>query len=300
MKEAAGPRPARAIDQAAMVRAFDRAAVGYDRVAVLQRRAAEILLERLDALRAAPVRILDAGSGTGHGARLLARRYRRARILHLDLSLPMLQEARRQGPRWFSRHRYLCASMTAIPLAAGSVQLAFSNMALHWCIPPGPALAELHRVLDAEGLLLFSCCGPDTLRELRASWPGPPEQVPVHDFPDMHDVGDAVVQAGFSEPVLETDRFVLHYASVVEALRELRALGARNVLQGRRRGLGGRRRYAELRRRYERRRQADGRIPATFELVFGHAWRGAHPDGAPVEAVFPIERLRLRRRDADR
>lgn len=296
MSEAAHPPAARRIDQAAMVRAFDRAAQGYDRVAVLQRRVAEILLERLEVLRVTPSRILDAGSGTGHGARLLARRYRRARVLHLDLSLAMLTEARRQGPRWLSRHHYLCATMTAVPLAAASAQLVFSNLALHWCDSLERALAELHRVLAQEGLLLFSCCGPDTLQELRDSWPGPKEEVPVHDFLDMHDVGDAVTRAGFSEPVLETDRFVLSYASVDEALHELRALGVRNTMQGRRRGLGGRRLYAELRRRYATRRQADGRVPVTFEIVFGHAWRTEEkPAGTATEAVFPIERLRRRR-----
>lgn len=296
MSEDTRPRATRRIDQAAMVRAFNRAAQGYDQVAVLQRRVAEILLERLEVLRVTPSRVLDAGSGTGYGARLLTRRYRRAWVMHLDLSLSMLTEARRQGPRWFSRHHYLCASMTAIPLPAASVQLVFSSLALHWCNSLERALAELYRVLAQEGLLLFSCCGPDTLQELRDSWPGPKEEVPVHDFVDMHDVGDAVVRAGFSAPVLETDRFVLSYASVDEALRELRALGVRNTMQGRRRSLGGRRLYAELRRRYATHRQTDGRIPATFEIVFGHAWRaGEKPAGTATEAVFPVERLRRHR-----
>ena len=279
-----------------MVRAFGRAARGYDQAAVLQRRVAEILLERLEVLRTAPVCILDAGSGTGYAARLLADRYRRARVLHLDLSLPMLTEARRQGPRWFSRHHYLCASIAAVPLAAASVQLAFSNLALHWCDPLVQALAELRRVLEQDGLLLFSCCGPDTLRELRESWPGPAQETPVHDFADMHDVGDAVMRAGFSEPVLDVDRFVLSYAGVDEMLRELRALGVQNAMRGRHRGLGGRRLYTELRRRYEERRLPDGRVPATFEIIFGHAWRTGQGPGETVgEAVFPIERLRRRR-----
>ena len=195
-----------------MVRAFDRAARHYDQAAVLPRQAADILLERLELLRIQPEYILDAGSGTGHGARRLARRYQRARVLHLDLSHAMLCEARRLGPRWFSRHRYLCASMTAIPLRAGSVQLVYSNLALHWCASLDSAFGELYRVLGQEGLLLFSCSGPDTLQELRDSWPGAPEEAPVHSFPDLHTVGDAVARAGFTEPVLETDRLVLCYA----------------------------------------------------------------------------------------
>ena len=283
------------LDQQAMVRAFDRAARHYDQAAVLPRQAADILLERLELLRIQPEHILDAGSGTGHGARRLARRYRRARVLHLDLSHAMLCEARRLGPRWFSRHRYLCASMTAIPLRAGSVQLAYSNLALHWCASLDRAFGELYRVLGQEGLLLFSCSGPDTLQELRDSWPGAPEEAPVHSFPDLHTVGDAVARAGFTEPVLETDRLVLCYAGVTELLRELRALGVRHVAAGRRRGLGGRRLHAELHRRYERHRRADGRIPATFELVFGHAWRtGDAPPPAGAQAVYSIDRLRRR------
>ncbi len=286
------------IDRPALVRGFNRAAPGYESVAVLQRTVAERLIEHLDLLRIRPRRILDAGSGTGWGARLLARRFRRVPLLQLDLSADMLKEARRRVSRWSRRHRFLCADVSRLPLADGSIDLIYCNLVLHWCNDLYAVLAEMRRVLCREGLLLFSTCGPDTLRELRQSWARIDDLPHVNCFMDMHDIGDALIRAGLQEPVVESEHLTLSYAGSRELMSELRRMGVSNVLQGRRHSLIGRAKFQRMQREYERYRQPDGRLPATFEITYAHSWRlSAAPPGAapaPGVATFPLSALTRR------
>jgi malonyl-CoA O-methyltransferase len=269
-----------ALDRRLVRRRFERAAARYDEVAVLAREVARRMGERLDYIRLAPTRILDLGCGTGADFALLRERFPDALRIGADFALPMLAGAaggaRGVLRKLFARSRgtspaLLCADATALPLASGSISMVWSNLMLNWLADPLPALREIHRVLAVDGMLMFSTLGPDTLRELRSALPDRHGER-VHRFIDMHDVGDALVRAGFSDPVMDMEVLTLTYADVDELLRDLRLSGSTNAGLGRPRGLGGRADWARARAALEAMRR-DGRLPATFEVVQGHAWK---------------------------
>ncbi len=284
------------MDSKAFVRqAFDRAARGYADAAVLQREVARRLDERLACMRIEPARVLDAGCGTGFALSSLRTRFPRAALVALDLSTAMLGEARaaasgswmnRMGTRiGLARSPFspVCADIEHIPLATASVDLAWSNLALQW-VDVSRALAEFRRVLRPGGLVLFSTFGPDTLRELRAAFAAVDGQPHVNRFIDMHDIGDALMHAGFVHPVMEMEYLTLTYTDLAGLLREIKAMGAHTVLDGRRAGLFGKAAWQGLQAAYEPHRRADGRLPATWEVVYGHAWVG---ESAPTRRAQP-------------
>jgi malonyl-CoA O-methyltransferase len=252
-----------------MRRRFDRAAPGFDAAAVLHAEVRGILLERLGLTALEPRVVLDLGAGTGHASRALRRRYRQARVIAVDASLGMLRTATRQQS-WLRRFDRVCADAHRLPFADGSVDLIVSSLMLPWCDPDG-VFAECRRVLAPRGLLSFSSLGPDTLRELRGAWAAVDAGVHVGRFIDMHDLGDALVRAGFAAPVLDVDTYTLTYSDMSGLMTDLAAIGAQDVSTGRLRGTSGRRTVAALRAAYEPHRR-DGRLPATCEVVFGHAW----------------------------
>lgn len=267
-------------DKRELRRAFDGAAPVYDEVAVLQREVGERLLERLELVLLQPQRVLDVGAGTGLATRALQKRYRKAEVLALDLAPGMLKAARRRGSFWRPL-RCICADAEALPLASNSVDLVFSNFTLQWVHDLDRAFNEFQRVLRPGGLLMFSSLGPDTLRELRQSWASVDDYTHVNAFIDMHDVGDALVRARFADPVLDVENFTLTYPRVGDLMRDLKRLGAHNVTAGRRRGLTTRAKLQAMQAAYERYRGGDGRLPATYEIVYGHAWA---PETLPQRA----------------
>ena len=256
----------------ALRRSFDRAAASYDGAAILQGEVREELLRRLDYVSLAPRRVVDAGAGTGHASRALRRRYPRAHVVALDLALGMLRAARRQQS-WWRRFDRVCGDLACLPFADGSIDLLFSNLALPWC-EPDVVLAEVRRVLAPGGLFSFTSLGPDTLRELRAAWVQADGGAHVNRFLDMHDLGDALVRARFAQPVLDVELRTVTYADVGGLMADLKACGARNVLAGRARGLTGKGKLRAMRAAYERHR-CEGRLQASCEVVFGHAWASA-------------------------
>ncbi len=249
--------------------AFERAAGSYDAAAVLQREIANRMLARLDLIKTVPNEILDVGSGTGYCAAQLQKRYRRARLLEIDIARAMLARARASAG-WFSRRHFICGDAEALPLAPDSVGMLISNLTLQWC-NPDVALREFARVLRPGGLLMFTSFGPDTLRELREAWRAVDDYPHVHTFIDMHDLGDALVRAGFADPVMDVERFTLTYPDVMQVLRDLKSIGAHNAEKRRISGLTGKQRFARFKTAYETRRR-DGLVPATYEAVYGHAW----------------------------
>ncbi len=283
------------IDKRAVRRAFDRAASTYDAAAVLQHEVCRRSLERLDFIRHAPVRILDAGSGTGNAWAGLARRYPRAQIVALDLAPGMLRHAQGNQP-WHRRllgrvPAAICGDLEQLPLAAASIDLAWSNLALQWVNALPQAFAEMRRVLAPDGLFLFTTFGPDTLKELRAAQPDAAE-TRVSRFTDMHDIGDMLVKAGFADPVIDMEMFTLTYDSVREVMRDLQAIGANNANSGRSRALSGRAWLSAVERNYETQRR-DGKLPASFEVIYGHAWKPqprTGPGGRPVIDIRVADR----------
>lgn len=305
----------RTFDGRQVQRAFSRAAADYRSAADLQREIESRLLESLDYLdlhpdadgRAAPAVVLDVGSGPGNAAAAMQRRWPKTRVVALDLSLPMLRQARDGGPRSlreaFGLRRgveRLCADARALPLADSSVDVLFSNLCLQWIDDLPAVFAGFRRVLRPGGLLLCSTFGPDTLQELRDAFADADAAPHVSPFASIAQFGDALMHAGFRDPVLDRDLIVRGYDDLPALMRELRTLGATNALQTRRRTLTGRARFAAATAAYEPLRLHDGRLPASWEVMTAMAWAPA--PGAPIReqgaevASFPADRIPLRKR----
>lgn len=259
-------------DRARVRRLADRAAPDYEDAAWLPRQVADALMEHLAPVRITPGRVLDAGAGTGICSRLLARRFPGSRIVNLDSSAAMLRGARGRTRRWLSRQTYACGDAESLPLADGSMDLVVSSLMLPCCASPDGVLAEFHRVLAPEGLLMFTSLGPDSLGELRESWKAVDPGVHVHAFIDMHDLGDGLLRAGFRDVVMDVERFTGRYPNVAALTGELKRLGTSNAARGSRKGLMTPDRVAAMAEAYEHRR-AERTLPASFEVVFGHGWR---------------------------
>ncbi len=297
------PEAATAIDVRAVRRHFARASATYDAAAVLQREVGARMAERLDVVRLEPRRILDAGCGTGEALGEFAARYPGAARVALDVALPMLARAREKsserrslvsrllgpvsGRRPARPAQFACGDIAALPFPARTFELVWSNLALQW-VPDLPrAFAEFHRVLENDGLLMFTTFGPDTLKELRAVFAEIDGRPHVSRFVDQHDIGDLLVAAGYADPVMQMECFTLTYADPPAMLRDLKAIGATNSALGRARGLMGRAHWTRLLAGLERFRDGspERRIPATFEVVYGHAWKAAPTRTADGSAI---------------
>jgi malonyl-CoA O-methyltransferase len=292
MKDAQRPR----LDRAAIRRNADRASARYDGSAVLAARLRDELARRLEWISFVPETVLDLGCGTGHGAAALAARWPRARVIALDASPGMLEQAAQRDPS--SRIERLCAQAEAIPLPDASIDLVFSNLMLPWCEDIDAVFAEIARVLAPQGLVTFTTLGPDTLVELRSAWRAAGGSDALHPFTDMHDLGDGLVRAGLAEPVLDVSRYTLTYTDVAAVLRDLRATASQNAVTARARGLTGRKRLGALEAAYEKFREA-GVLPASYEVVFGQAWGALSRPARDGEVVVPVSEISRRgpRRD---
>jgi len=263
------PPSSAVLDSARVRRAFERAAAGYGKHDVLQRAVREEILERLEWIRFEPEALLDLGSGPGDLARALRVRYPRALNVALDWSWGMLAEGRRRG----GDVRFLGADAGALPFPPASFDIVVSTLLLQWIDDLPRVLAEVRRVLRPRGAFLFATLGPDTLIELRRLFARVDEDEHVLPFRDMHVVGDLLVQAGFSEPVLDVGRFEILYPDLRALIGGLRGLGATNHRRDRaRRPPGGRGYWARLEEAAEAERRPEGGIPATFEVIYGLAW----------------------------
>lgn len=261
---------------------FGRAAASYDEAAVLARETGRRMAQRLDLVLLEPARFADIGCATGDGVRELQRRYPRALPLALDYAQPMLDAV---GERVSWRERLLRrgpvrlgADARALPLATGSIGLAWSNLVLHWLEDPLPALREMHRVLEVGGLLTFSVLGPDTLKELRAACAAAGVEAPLKRFHDMHDLGDMLLSVGFGDPVVDMEMITLTYRGPRGLLADQRRLGVRDSLLGSLAWRQWRRVFAT----YERH---NGLLPASFEIVYAHAWKAQAKTAADGRAI---------------
>lgn len=289
-----------------VARSFGHAAQHYDDVAVLQRQTGDELLERLSLVTLKPMRIVDLGAGTGRNLVQLATRYPKAEVIGLDIAPTMLQQARQAFnhslglKRWLPKQKkpiLIAGDAEHLPLRDNSVDLVFANLALQWC-DMAASFAEIERILRPDGLVMFTTLGPDTLHELREAWASVDEYPHVNVFYDMHDVGEAMMNARLAEPVLDMDRYLLTYQDTMTMMRDLKTLGASNVAQGRRRGLTGKHALKQVAASYESFRE-DGLLPASYEVIFGHAWAGvpasqmAHSDGSiyiPLSELTGLKR----------
>ena len=286
-------------------RAFSRSAQGYDAAAALQHAVEANLLESLDYLDdpklslPPPQCVLDLGAGPGRATAAMRRKWPKARVVAVDLALPMLREAGKRSGWWRPFDR-VCADVRALPFAEGSVDVVFSNLCLQWIEDLPAVFAGFRRVLKPGGLMLVSTFGPDTLYELRESFAHADATPHVSPFATIAQFGDALVHAGFRNPVLDRDLHETRYADLPALMRELRAIGATNALQSRRHTLTGRTRFAAAARAYEGFRAQDGTLPATWETITAMAW--APEPGAPIReggfevTTVPVAAIPIRRR----
>ncbi|MDS4028092.1 MAG: malonyl-ACP O-methyltransferase BioC [Candidatus Contendobacter sp.] len=284
------------LDRVRLRRAFEQAAASHDRAAFLHREVGQRLLERLNLIRLQPETILDVGCGVGQITAALLKKYRKARVIALERAPAMVARARQRAP-WLRTLHGAVAEPEALPLPAASCGLVFSNLALPWALDLDRVFAEFRRVLKPGGALFFTTLGPDTLSELRRAWAAADSYNHVNAFFDMHDIGDALLRARLAEPVMDVERLTLTYPDVDRLMRDLKALGAGNVTLGRPRGLTGKGRLRTVQTTYEQYRRADGLLPATCEVVYGHAWGPSLSQFRPRAdgpAVFPLSQLRRR------
>lgn len=290
------------LDPKALRRAFARAAETVAEASFLDREIERRMAERLGYIRLEPKRVLDAGAGRGASVALLRARYPRAEIVATDFAPELLCAARStrsladRARRLLGAPptRFVCADFAALPLAAGSVGLVWSNLALSFSPDPGASLAEWLRVLEVGGLAMFTTYGPDTLKELRAAFGVAALTPRVQTFVDMHDLGDLLVGAGFVDPVMDMEMLTLTYEDLATVVRDLRNSGQQSALASRPRGLTTPRAWQRVVAAYERQRR-DGRLPVTVEVVYGHAWKTAPRRAADGRAIIQFDRPISRR-----
>lgn len=255
--------------------------------------------ERLGWIRVAPAHWVHwqplAGGIEAHA--LLRRRYHDALCTVVEEG-PAWQAAAlaRWAPRWWQPARWLATAhrVTVGAPGAADAQMLWANMALHASAEPQALMARWHAALAADGFLMFSAFGPDTLRELRAAYAQAGWGPPACDFTDMHDWGDMLVQAGFAEPVMDMERIVLTWASAEALLAELRPLGV-NLHPARFAGLRTprwrERLLAQLTRSLADPRHG-GRLALSFEIVYGHAFKPAPRAALAAESAVSLEQMR--------
>ncbi|WP_343584079.1 methyltransferase domain-containing protein [Herbaspirillum sp.] len=275
----------------------------------LRREVSARMQERLALVKISPNQVLDAGCGEGADLPMLQKRYPEAQVVGLDGAYGMLAVAaeHQRGAQsalnrlFGSINKWLgasggrgnapelaCADFAQLPLGQRSLDLVWSNLALHWHPQPDRVFAEWRRVLRVEGLLMFSCFGPDTLREVRSAFESidlAPHTLP---FVDMHDFGDMLVNAGFSTPVMDMETITVTYETPQRLLEDVRAWGG-NPLETRRRGLLSRGQRQRLLAAFEAMRNRDGKIPLTFEVVYGHAFRPVPKQTSSGESIIRFD-----------
>jgi malonyl-CoA O-methyltransferase len=251
-------------------RRFERAAANFDQADFVHTTTRDSLLARLDPLLVDANIVMDLGAATGKATRPLQKRFRGARIISVDVAGKMLRQARARQS-WFSRASFAQASARALPFATGSIDIIFANLLLPWIDNHDRVFSEIARVLRKGGVFAFSTLGPDSLLEVQRAWRQVDDTPHVIPFPDMHNLGDGLVSAGLSDPVLDVERLAVSYRSSERLFADLSAAGARNSLSERRKSLTGRSRFSAMVSALEQARTG-GTLLLDLELVFGHCW----------------------------
>lgn len=278
----------------------------------LRREIAARMHERLELIRIAPQQVLDAGCGEGHDLSLLQKHFPQAHVTGLDASPSMLAALRveqrgasstlnRMLGKWLPRTQdnkrgvdgsLLCGNFAELPFGPNAVDLIWSNLALHWHPQPDSVFAEWRRILRVDGLLMFSCLGPDTFKELRLAFSSVDDYPHALAFVDMHDFGDMLINTGFSTPVMDMETITVTYDTVEKLLADARAWGG-NPLTTKRRSLIGRTQWARVLGALEQQRRPDGKLALSFEIIYGHAFRPS-PNLKPSNPYPPESVIRRR------
>lgn len=253
---------------------FSRAASSYDAAAVVQHTICERTLERVDMLHIQPNSILDIGTGTGKSLIGLQSRFPNSFIVANDIALPMLNLCN-QNPEISQKCNFVCDEAQQLPFADSSVELIFSTSTFQWCADLNQVLSECNRVLCKDGALIFSTFGPDTLIELRNSWTQVDELEHVHEFLDMHHIGDMLLANQFVDPVVDMEVITIQYQALRQLLQDLKDTGSRGKFDkesaNMSNGLMGKKKYKRLVQAYEKYRTKERTLPASYEVIYGYA-----------------------------
>ena len=281
-------------------RVRNRSATTHEKVSFFEEEIAGRMFERLDYIKLEPGMILDLHCGLGAASASLAKRFPQAKVVQLDPALDLLRlpsATKNSRRKFFNRFAKspmrVCAEAHALPLAANSVDLVWSNLfALSYAAPD--IIRETKRVLKPGGLLMLSTLGPDTLKELRAAFSQVDSLTHIQPQVDMHDLGDMLAHEGFATPVVDMEMITLTYPDLKTIAHDLRAAGATNVEPNRRTTLTGKIRWGLVERAYENLRH-EGRLPATFEIIYLHAWRGVERMAADGRQIIQFEQLKQKK-----
>jgi malonyl-CoA O-methyltransferase len=272
--------------------AFNKHAAGYQEAAIVQREIGERLFERLDYLKIQPKYVLDLGCGSGYFSKKLKSRYPQALVVGLDLAINMLSQAK-ASQSWLKRWPLVHASMTNMPFPTGLFDLVFTNQAIHWAGSMGLAMREINRVMNKDGCFMFSTLGPDTFLELRTAWASADPYAHVNEFVDMHDLGDVMLSEHFIDPVVDMEMLHVHYETLPKLVRSLKAQGVRNINSARNKGLTGKQSWHVFEEAMTLFCTEKGHYPLRYEVVYGHAWKGATTQRASGSETFiPVSQLR--------
>jgi len=254
-------------------KAFNQQASEYELAAKVQHEIGERLFERLQYLKITPKRILDLGCGPGAFSQSLRTMFPKAEVVGLDLAHAMLIQAKKKRS-FFRKWSLVTADMRQMPFATGSFDLVFANQVVHWGTPMAEVFRELNRVMNVNGCLMFTTLGPDTFKELKQAWDGVNDFAHVNEFIDMHDIGDNLMAEHFLEPVMDMELLSVHYETLPKLVRALKAQGVKNINAQRNPGLTGKASWNQFVQNYANLRTADNKYPLTYEVVYGHAWKG--------------------------
>ena len=275
-------------------KAFSQQAGIYDEVATVQHEIGLRLLDRLQYLKINPKTILDLGCGPGRFSRELSLLYPKAQIVGMDLAPSMLVAARKKQ-RWRCKWSLVAADMKHMPFPSGVFDLVFANQVIHWSDSFAMVVREINRIMNRNGCFMFTTLGPDTFREIKASWAAVNDYAHVNSFLDMHDIGDLLLQEYFVDPVMDLDWLEVHYKSVTDLVKALKNQGVRNVSPQRNRGLTGKESWRLFRHYYEQFLSSEGKYPLTYEVLYGHSWKGSHHQtNQGVDSFIPISSIKKR------
>lgn len=225
---------------------------------------------------------------------LLAKRYPKSACFVVEAPVERAQAAMKLiAPSWWTHRRWTGAPVR-LGLPGQAAQMLWANMVLHMAPDPQALIAQWSQLLAPEGFLMFSCLGPDTLRELRRIYAENGWPQPSHEFTDMHDWGDMLVQSGFAEPVIDMEHITLSFATPERLLTELRELG-RNLHPGRFAALRGRQWHGQLLQALASlaQKDGDGRLQLTFEVIYGHAFKPVPRPALGPQTTITLDEMRL-------
>jgi malonyl-CoA O-methyltransferase len=279
--------------KAELCKAFNHTAFHYDRVALIQHEIGERLFARLSYLNIKPQYVLDLGCGTGVFSQCLKKQYPDAQIIGLDLAVLMLKQAKAKQKWWKKSWSLVNADMLKLPFASGIFDVIFSNQVIHWSPSLQDLFRELNRVMNVNGCLMFSTLGPNTFTEIRQAWACVDKHQHANHFIDMHDVGDCLMSEYFIDPVVDMEILTAHYQSLDALVRSLKNQGVRNINAARHTGLTGKQSWKNFEQSMQKSCTPDGKFPLTYEVVYGHAWKGEQRRfGRGTETVISIDKLR--------